>query len=40
MKTLTLISTSYPIAADGSEAAGSFVADLVQALASMWQCGW
>lgn len=33
MKTLTLISTSYPIAADGSEAAGSFVADLVQALA-------
>ena len=28
-----MISTSYPIAADGSEAAGSFVADLVQALA-------
>jgi glycosyltransferase involved in cell wall biosynthesis len=33
MKILTLVSTSYPIASDGSEAAGSFVADLVQTLA-------
>ncbi|MGE8493372.1 glycosyltransferase [Comamonas sp.] len=33
MKILTLISTSYPIASDGSEAAGSFVADLVLTLA-------
>lgn len=32
-KALTLITTSYPIAADGSEAAGSFVADLVEELA-------
>ncbi|WP_312527947.1 glycosyltransferase [Comamonas sp.] len=32
MKTLTLVTTSYPVNADGSEAAGSFVADLVQML--------
>lgn len=31
--TLTLITTSYPITGDGSEAAGSFVADLVHVLA-------
>jgi glycosyltransferase involved in cell wall biosynthesis len=30
---LTLITTSYPITANGSEAAGSFVADFVEALA-------
>lgn len=33
IKSITLVTTSYPIAADGSEAAGSFAADLVDALA-------
>lgn len=33
VKPLVLITTSFPIAGDGSEAAGSFVADLVEELA-------
>lgn len=33
LPTLVLVTSSFPIAADGSEAAGSFVADLVQELA-------
>ncbi|GIT84844.1 hypothetical protein DSM16313_26260 [Acinetobacter seohaensis] len=33
MKTITLVTTSFPIANDGSEAAGSFVSDLVEELA-------
>lgn len=33
VKPLVLITTSFPIAVDGSEAAGSFVADLVEELA-------
>lgn len=33
IKSITLVTTSYPITADGSEAAGSFVADLVEELA-------
>lgn len=33
LRTLVLVTSSFPISADGSEAAGSFVADLVQELA-------
>lgn len=34
-KPLVLVSTSFPITGDGSEAAGSFVADLVEELATL-----